>query len=513
MPLTSRSVLLLVLAATAAPLVATSGFAAETPRDKLVRVSGASPYEPACFDVEAGGLGRGFQDAETEVTLAVDPRRPSRLIAGWMQDLYAGYATAASADGGATWSAPTVVPGVSTCSGGDAELGADPWLSIGADGTAYLSGFSLDLPDPAVPAPVRSRLQVNTSRDGGRSWSSPRVIADDLVTLHDKPAVTADPHRAGRAYLVWTQESTAFGPLSTGISFVRTSDAGVTWSTPRTVLSPNPPTLIPHGSELLILPDDTLVVLATLLPGLVPETGRWLPHTVQAVRSTDGGATWSTPLTVAEFSTGDGSFHSGSDPASGDRLQAPSSFIGADVAPDGTLYVVWRHALSDKLSEVRLSRSTDRGVSWTPPRAVATPRSLTFLPHVAVAGDGTVGVTYHDVRGRAPDDAFIADVWLSRSQDGGRTWTEERLAGPLDLRTAPMRDVPSQGRFLGDYHGLVGLPGGFVAALALPAPLARIGATDVFAVRRPSSVGPRHVPRQPAAPHTGVPAPLSGVGA
>lgn len=461
-----------------------------------MRVSGASPYAADCFDVEDGGFGTGFSDAETEVTLAADPRRPTHLVAGWMQDLYNGYVTATSVDGGRTWSRPTVVPGVSACSGGDADLGLDPWVSIGADGTAYLSGFSLDLPDATVPAPVRSRLQVSTSQDLGRQWSRPRVITDDPVVLNDKPAVTADPKKAGRAYLVWTRESTAFGPLSTGISFTRTDDGGATWSEARTVLAPNPPTLIPHGSELLVLPDGSLLVIATMLPGLVPDTGRFLPHTVQAVRSTDGGQTWSAPVTVAEFTTADGSFHSGADPDSGDRLQAPSAFTGVDVAPDGTVYLVWRHALSEQQSELRLSRSADGGRTWSSPRAVTAPRTATFLPHLAVAGDGTVGLSYHDTRRDvAGDDAFTADVWLARSRDGGRTWQEEALIGPVDLRRAPMREIPQAGRFVGDYHGFVGLPQGFLAALALPAPIAQVGTTDVFAVQRSSSVT-----RRPAAP-------------
>lgn len=472
---------------------AASGPAADAASSSAVRVSGASPYAADCFDIEQGGFGTGFLDAETEVTLAVDPRRPTHLIAGWMQDLYNGYVTATSVDGGQTWSGPVVVPGISACSGGDADLGVDPWVSIGADGTAYIAGFSLDLPDATVPAPVRSRLQVSTSRDLGRHWSQPHVITDDPVVLNDKPAVTADPKKAGRAYLVWTRHSTAFGPLSTGISFTRTEDGGTTWNAARTVLAPDPPTLIPHGSELLVLPDGSLLVVATMLPGLVPDTGRWLPHTVQAVRSTDGGQSWSSPVTVAEFTTGDGGFHSGADPDSGDRLQAPSAFTGVDVAPDGTVYLVWRHALSERQNELRLAHSSDGGTTWSVPRVVTRPRAATFLPHLAVAGDRTIGISYHDTRRDVVgDDTFTGDVWLARSRDGGRTWTEESLAGPMNLRRAPMREIPQAGRFLGDYHGFVGLPQGFLAALALPAPAAEVGATDVFAIRRSSF--PSHRP-------------------
>lgn len=482
MLLLSRPVLLVASLAVLAPVFA-GGVSAHPRPDAPVRVSDASPYEAGCLDVEGAGLGRGFTDAEAEVSLAVHPARPGHLVAAWMQDLYSGYVTATSRDGGRTWGV-AVVPGISRCSGGEPELAADPSLGIGPDGTVYLTGFSLDLPHESVPTPIRSRLQVSTSGDGGDSWSQPVVLIDDEVTLHDKPSLTADPLRAGVAHVVWTQESTAFGPLSTGISFVTTRDGGRTWSAPRTVLSPQPPTSIPHGSELLVLSDGSLLVLATMLPGLLPHTGRWLPHTVQAVRSADGGTTWSQPVTVAEFEAGDASFNSGSDPDDGQPVQAPSAFTGADVAPDGTVHVVWRHAVGERSAEIRTSRTSDGGRTWSAARTVTSVGAQVFLPHLAVADDGTVGVSYHDVRRDAPgDDAFTADVWLARSGDGGDTWIEEHLVGPMDLREAPLRDVPAQGRFLGDYHGLVGTDRGFAAALALPAPLAQVGATDVFFVR------------------------------
>lgn len=485
----TRPSLLLCLLALLGPVLV-GGAAAAPPGHGPVRISGASPYAAGCFDNERAGLGAGFADAETEIALAADPSRPRRLIAAWMQDLYAGYVTAASHDGGASWTT-SIVPGISRCAGGQPEMGVDPALAVGVDGTAYLAGFSLDLPDDAVPAPVRSRLQVSTSADSGLTWSPLHVIADDAGTLHDKPAITPDPRRAGTAHLVWTQESTAFGPLSTGIWLTTTRDGGKTWTVPRTVLAPNPPTLIPHGSELLVLPDGSLLVLATMLPGLLPDTGRWLPHTIQAVRSSDGGSTWTAPATVAEFDTGDASFHSGADTDGGERIQAPSAFTGADVAPDGTVHVAWRHAVDARTVEVRTSRSSDGGRTWAPPRVVRAGDAEVFLPHLAVAGDGTVGVTYHDTRADVPGDAgFTTDLWLSRSRDGGRTWTEEHLVGPVDLRTAPRRDVPSRGLFLGDYHGLIGTAGGFTAAVALPAPFARAGATDVFLVRRSSQATP-----------------------
>lgn len=71
---------------------------------------------------------------------------------------------------------------------------------------------------------------------------------------------------------------------------------------------------------------------------------------------------------------------------------------------------------------------------------------------VHVRADGTIGVTYYDLRSDTPEPATLfADYWLARSVDGV-SWTETRVAGPFDLATAPQA---GGAYFLGDYMGLV----------------------------------------------------------
>src|ERR671922_2020778 len=201
------------------------------------RISGTSPYAPGCdTDIEAQGFGERIADTETEATLSVDPGNIHHLVAGWMQDLYRGYVTAWSRNSGATWTT-SIVPGISRCSGGEYELAADPWLSTGPDGTTYLAGISLDLNDSPHPTgppflPFRSRIQVNRSSDGGRSWSPPSLVVGGEGRLHDKPSLVADPRRPGSAYIVWTEFLTPLGPPAEGIFFSRTTDGGQTWSPP-----------------------------------------------------------------------------------------------------------------------------------------------------------------------------------------------------------------------------------------------------------------------------------------
>ena len=451
-------------------------------------ISGKSPFLTGCgvdMDSTTPSLGQGVEDAESEPTIAANPARPKNLIAAWMQDLYQGYVASTSRDGGRTWTTSRV-PGNSTCSGGDMELAADPWLSVGGDGTAYLAGFSLDMPAPTIAVPVRTQLQVNVSHDGGRTWSSPKVIASGAALLHDKPAITADPHVPCTAHAVWMEAATAFGGY-VGAVTSRTEDCGRSWSAPLPV-----PLRLGADSwapEILALPDGDLLLMATTIPygnelsgqGVDDPSGE--PYTVAVVRSGDGGRTWSAPVTAAELApVGPGGNPAApfTDPETGEIIKTAPLIASADVGPDGSVYIAYRHGTGDRRSEIRVTRSRDGGRTWTAPAGASKGTAETFLPSIAVAGDGVVGVTYYDFRHDvAGDAAFTADVWFAHSRDGGRTWKERHLDGPVDFRSTPLRQLPSTGNFVGDYHGLAGLRDGFGAAYGVTRPRATAGATDI----------------------------------
>lgn len=453
-----------------------------------ISVSGASPFAEGCgVDMAGAGLGDGFEHSETEPHLAANPADPDNLIAAWMQDEYQGLVASASNDGGRTWST-AVVPGTSTCSDGPYDLAADAAVSIGPNGTAYLVGFSLDLHDPQVPIPHRTRLFVSTSR-GGFQWTEPVEITGGEAFIHDKPAITAHPSAPCVAYVVWTEGTTALGPLSQGLYLSRTDDCGATWSEPEAVIVPLPPGFA-HGAELLVLPDSSLVVIASLLPSVATGQERLpdYPFTkIITIRSDDGGATWSqlsdgprVPLLPFddEESTRYCQF-----PGCRDKVLTAGHYVSADVGPDGSLYAAWRHGISEGMTEIHVGRSDDAGRTWRAESVVSAPGTQTFLPTLAVNDGGTVGVTYYDIRrDNLGDQELTTDLWFARSDDRGSTWDEDHLAGPFDLRSAPYRRVPVEGYFVGDYHGMAKTPHGFGAAFALAEPQSTVGAADIFFV-------------------------------
>ncbi len=113
--------------------------------------------------------------------------------------------------------------------------------------------------------------------------------------------------------------------------------------------------------------------------------------------------------------------------------------------------------------DIALSKSTDGGRTWSAAVKVnATPAGVAaFTPTVRVAADGTVAVTYYDFRNNTADPGLPTDYWIIHSHDGGETWAEEHVAGPFDMDTAPL----ARGRFLGDYQGLTNVGNVFVPFL------------------------------------------------
>jgi Neuraminidase (sialidase) len=239
--------------------------------------------------------------------------------------------------------------------------------------------------------------------------------------------------------------------------------------------------MITDPALVQVLPNGTLlnlIMVANLSPFLPAAVPR-IDWEIVSQRSTDGGKTWTDPVTIATLYPA-----APVDPQTGKVVRA-YPLISAAVAPDGTAYVAWNVIpKASGPSTIDIARSANGGVSWSAPMLVKQSPAQAFLPSLAVAADGTVGVTYDDTRNDASTgttDDFTTDVWFSDSHDKGVTWTERHLAGPFNMATAPESDSAGvQGLFVGDYQGLTALSGGFGAVYAQGQPQAIHGPTDLF---------------------------------
>lgn len=451
-------------------LIAVLGLAAcgdnlTDPFPGLVQVSGRTPFASSC--VGTNQRGSNFPSMEVEPSVAVDPLHGGHLVGTWQQDRWSngganGIGTAVSFDGGLTWSLST--PHFGRCGGGDLANGGgydratDPWVTFAADGTAFLSALVFDSTSP------RNAMVASRSSDGGATWSEPTVLRfdNDPDVFNDKEAITADPTDPGRVYVVWdrvTGQTRPNDPVGTGPTWLARTTAGV-WEPARPIFDPGVDAQT-IGNIIVGLPDGTLVNVFDMI---TRATSNAPVFTIAVIRSPDKGDTWSAPIAIGQLR------------AVGVQNPYTNVFIrsGASlptIAVDrrtGALYVAWQSAPpGNTVDGIALSSSTDGGVTWSPPTYLnGAPDAGAFTPSAAVAPDGTVAVMYYDVRDTLPAaHAFRVTAWLATSRDGGRTWSEEALGAPFDMRNAQMIDS----YFLGDYQGLGVSDGAFVPFFVVPA--------------------------------------------
>jgi hypothetical protein len=153
-----------------------------------------------------------------------------------------------------------------------------------------------------------------------------------------------------------------------------------------------------------------------------------------AIRSTDGGVTWSAAVPIAPAA-----YH----PHAGVRVAPLPS---AEVDGAGTVYVAWADCTMRPgctSNDILVARSAD-GLTWSPPMRVPTGVADAELPGLAATGSGRLALAYYILRGPSLDVAFVS------STDGGSTWTRPQR---LNSRSVPLGWIvrTSIGAMVGDY--------------------------------------------------------------
>ncbi len=372
-------------------------------------------------------------ETQAEPFLAIDPANERRMLAGFQENRFVeGGARALSysfsTDTGRHWH-QGLIPALTLATGGPWERASDPWVAFGSNGRAYYVSLAFDetRPDNAVV--------VSTSTNGGATWGDPVTVHRPSGTdFDDKEAIVVDNRRdsrfRGRVYVAWDRATETSGqPLMVSWS----DDGGATFA---------PPLTVQGGVNIGVLP----LVGKGGVVHLVWERFDAADHVeLMTMRSSDGGATWSPAVHIAD------AFAAGVvDMRTGDGLPA-----AAVDARNGALYVVWQDARNTgAIDQVLLARSRDRGESWGEPIRVSDGPSdaPSFTPAVAVDGHGRVGVAYYSLR-NDPSRSLGVDEYLTFSTNDGRSFTPSRRISRAtwDATFAAF----SGGKFLGDYQGLV----------------------------------------------------------
>ena len=427
--------------------------------DPQYRVSAATPFAAGCDGVPANGI--VYADAEVEPSFVINPHDSTNLIAAWQQDRWStggarGIVTAVSRDGGKTWAQHTMpfsrCGGGTSANGGDFDRATDPWLTAAPDGTLHQIALAYNT------VQGDSSIVASRSTDGGATWGPTRtLIRDSGDVFNDKCAITADPVAPHFVYAVWDRTiGTNRGP----VEFTRSADDGLTWDAARAIYDPG----INHqtiGNLIAVLPNGTLVNLFVELS--LNSDGSVQGGSLKVIRSANHGGTWSAPVQVSQLLT-----VGTADPRTGAFVRDGSVVPQIAAAPDGTLYVVWQDSRFSNGARdgIALARSVDGGLTWSAPAQVNSVATVpAFTPNVHVRADGTVGVTYFDLRPASLSSTMLMTAhWLARSANA-TAWTENSIGEPFDMFLAPTSGGPNV-FFVGDYHGLSSVGNAFVPLFA-----------------------------------------------
>jgi hypothetical protein len=346
-----------------------------------------------------------------------------------------GYAR--SSDGGATWDTSSFLPGL-TFNAGPFSDPNSPFERVSDPSVAFDAKHNTWLISsiPLEPDLDVPTIFVSRSTDGGSTFGAPVEIPPPATKKVnlDKNWTVCDNHPSSPHY---GNCYTEFDNFAQGdLEYMSTSsDGGQTWSVP---VSPagNAKGL---GGQPVVHPNGNVIVPFESLHG-----------TIASFVSTDGGQSWSHENPISKIS-----FH----PNSGGLRTSP--LPSAEIDGAGTVYVAWEDCRFEPkctANDIVLSSSGD-GTTWSPVSRVpidAVGSGIDhFIPGLAVdtatSGAGAhLALTYYFYPDAActPETCQLDAGYVS-SPDGGAHWSDPTgLAGPISL--ADIANT-SQGRMVGDY--------------------------------------------------------------
>jgi len=401
-----------------------------------------------------------------ESFMAVNPVNPRNFVVVWTQGLLQNIIAAVSQDGGRTWQ-QVPVP-FTVCSGGPLRGAGDTRVCFAPNGDVYvIAVVANDLPTRGIA--------VCKSADGGLHWSQPVMLQGLAGDMH-QAVIAADPGDARRIYAIWDGDDKGHrGPAM----FTRTTDGGNTWEPPRALVQPKPQDYV-QFSQLLVLPDGTLVDVYYEVD--VENSGHGIEQNdrLKVIRSTDHGVTWSNPslaVTLLPLYGEDGS-NITVDPETG-QLVFDVNDPSITVDQTGKIYAVWGDGRFSNFqyNEIAFAMSSDGGLTWSSPiRVNQTPQNIpplnrqAFMPTMAVAPDGTIGISYYDFRFNDPGPGLPTDRWLVRCELSASRPATDPANWSNEIRlTAQSFNMEACGTILGrfypgDYSGLATVGSDFVSA-------------------------------------------------
>ncbi len=483
-----------------------------------------------CLNISDAGLqGRG--QAQNETAIAEDPNHPNHIVAAFNDyrrgDGTCGYAY--SLDGGRTW-ADGVAP-IGFTSGVNFgsvareywQASGDPAVAWDTQGNAYLAcqAFMRGVPSTNNPDFSSAVYVFRSTHNRGGSWNFPgRPVVEDYdttgATLQDKPYLTIDNHLGSpfqdRIYVTWTNfaaDSTAYLYESYSADYGEHFSAPVLVSTSSVLCTQTYGLPTPLGtcnenqnSQPFTGPDGALYVVYDNYNSSV--TGTDNRNQILLVKSTDGGATFGTPVKVSDYydlpdcyayqgqnafracvpekgPTAHSVFRADNYPSGAVNPTNPQqvtvsfgSYInrnsneGTGCTPAGFSSTTGLNLFTGVktpgacANQILLSTSTDGGANFTggsqdprvlPVASVQSRVADAFWEWAAYTPSGAFAVSYYDRQYGTDSTTGSSDVSASWTKDGGKFRTVRATSSSMPPPTQ------FSGLFYGDYAGFSAVSG------------------------------------------------------
>ncbi len=305
---------------------------------------------------------------------------------------------------------------------------------------AYGAGGELLVLFTATGGRFNQPLGVWLQRFAGEFPEGPAVQVAPAEAFHARMAV-----EGANVWVTWVQVDGAaekplgFGTTPAPLRLARSTDGGATFAAPVTV----------SAGRRVVAPSPVVIGGGRLAVGALDMAGDFDDY--EARHGGQGGPPSDEGWRVLTWTSVDGGATFGPPVTVAEQLVAPARIIvnlapapafSRDPSLDGRLYAAWDAGRGDA-RDVFLSRSDDAGTTWSEPVAVAPRPRGQFLPAVGVSPEGRVDVVFYD-RADDPEDVR-AQVTMASSFDAGRTF-----------RTATVSDAPFDTRI--GFGSLQGIP-------------------------------------------------------
>jgi hypothetical protein len=398
--------------------------------------------------------GDPFLQRQNEPSMAVSTRNPMHILAGAndyrtvdLELALSGGAETGDAwlgifksfDGGLTWQS-TLLPGcpyaVAQCidngalNSGNYQAAADPVVRAGTNGMFYFAGLAFDRATSPTSASSLSSIFVaryndlnnNEQLDSVAYIDTHIVATGNSAQFLDKPAMAVDIPRSGAKTCAFTANEPGTGPnggtlavnqsfpagnvylaytdflqaakatsTPTHLMFTRSTDCGVTWSTP---VQLNIGTMTSQGSAIAINPINGNVYVAWR-----QFASSGVPDAIMVAMSTNAGRTFSAPVQVSTFQP----FDQGTTGTSFRTNAYPA--LTTDMF--GFVYVAFSARGLSASGDARIvAAGSIDGTHWTPAIMVDNPpqnasnpsgRGHQIMPAMTFA-NGRLTLLYYDLR-------------------------------------------------------------------------------------------------------------------